>query len=229
MKLEFEQLTLSSFKSFDDGDHTIHFERLKPGLHFMRGINRVEPRLGSNGAGKSSIWDGLCWCLYGKTVGGLKNTDITPWGQRKKTASVIVHLRADDEPHMVQRTVGPNRLMVDDKDSGAEDVSSLIGLSFDLFVNTILMGQGEDLFFDLKPAAKMQLFVDVLELDRWDRLSGKASSKVGLILQDQAEVQGELTGIESTLVDVGALLGTAQERAKEWDDERGRSRVIIFD
>lgn len=220
MKLEFEQLTLSSFKSFDDGDHTVHFENLKSGLHFMRGINKAEPRLGSNGAGKSSIWDALTWALYGKTVSGLKNTDITPWGQRKKTASVMVHIRVDDEPHVVQRTVGPNRLMVDDKDSGAEDVSSLIGLSFELFANTILLGQGEDLFFDLKPSAKMQLFVDVLELDRWDRLSGKASSKVGLILQDQAEVQGELTGTRSTLDSVQAMLTIAQERGAEWDGQR---------
>lgn len=173
MKLEFGSLALENFGAFSS-QQTLTFAR--PGLHFLSGRNEVEPRLGSNGAGKSTLWNSLSWCLFGKTPGGLRNTDIKPWNGPTKT-TVVVHVAVAGKHRVVARTANPNALTVDDQEIGQDDLDRLLGLSFETFTNTILLGQGRPLFFDLSPSAKMQLFAEVLDLERWERYSEAARKR----------------------------------------------------
>ena len=218
MILDFSRLTIINFGSFL-GKHKLDLASLGPGLHFIKGNNQEEPRLSKNGAGKSTLFNALCWCLYGKTPDGRRNPDIQPRFGDKAT-TVTEHLLIDDKPRTVTRTTHPNRLLLDDKEVGQEQIDQLIGLSFDTFINTILLGQGRPLFFDLQPKAKMDLFSSVLNLDRWEARSEAASAAVSSLSSRESELGGELTGLDAQQGQLEGLLERARAAWVSWRDEQ---------
>lgn len=46
------------------------------GLVLIQGINGLDSSADSNGAGKSSLADAICWCLYGVTARGVSGDDV---------------------------------------------------------------------------------------------------------------------------------------------------------
>lgn len=218
MKLEFTKLVLENFKSFN-GRHELTFTDFDYGLIYVKGSNKVEPRLGSNGAGKSSLWDAMTWCLYGKTASGLRNPDLKPWGGKGRTL-VQLHVKIGKRNHVISRQIGPNKLELDGADCGPEDVVALTRLDFDLFINTVLLGQGRPLFFDLQPREKMQLFVNALQLDRWDARSETASERVAVLQQQAQELAADIQAEQSVIDELTSLVKAEQARAQLWDRDR---------
>lgn len=215
MKLAIDYLVLNNFKSFPQ--LTLHLDKFGSGLHFLGGINRLDKRLGSNGVGKSSVWDAVCWCLYGRTVRGLKATDVRPWVGKGST-QVLVQVNGKD----VLRQTNPSRLMVAGKDASQETIDELVGLNFDTFVHTIVLGQGQPLFFDLPPRQKMDLFSTVLNLDRWDARADTARAKVGRLEKLEARLQGELSTMSNRKAMVATELKQLKERSDEWAEDNIR-------
>jgi hypothetical protein len=122
---------IEDFKEFH-GEHSIVLGKLGLGVHFVSGVNLVDKRLGSNGAGKSSIWDALCWCLFGRTVSGLWGTDLRTWDS-KTHAFVRVMVRVDGEKALIVRSTKTNGLWIDGKLCEQAAVDELIGLSYATF------------------------------------------------------------------------------------------------
>lgn len=223
MRLNLVSIELDHFGSFRNKT-VIDFQERGPGLHFLRGKNEDEPRLGSNGAGKSTIWNGLVWCFFGKTPGGLRNTDIAPWGG-KETATVKAKLTGGT----VVRTANPNSLKIDDQAVGQEQVEQLIGLNFDAFCSTILLGQGRPLFFDLTPTAKMELFSSVLDLDRWEARSKAAGKRAKDLQRDLDQIAGEITGLTSELRQLDDLVERTNQSSTDWENARQERLKLIED
>lgn len=218
MKLEFQAIEIVNFKSFV-GKHKLALAPI-PGVHFIRGIN--SKRMGSNGAGKSTLWDALCWALYGRTVRKLRNPDVRPWQQAKRTR-VSVHVSG----HEVRRTAAPNSLSLDGKTVGQEQIDELIGLSFETFNHTILKGQGNPLFFDLDAKRKMELFVDVLNLDKWDQRAKVAGDRARVLQGERDKIEGLLSGLESRLYHLDGAIGLTRNSLDEWEADR-QKRVAGF-
>lgn len=218
VNLEFDSIEISHFKSFA-AKQTLSFAHRTSGTYFMRGRNEVEPCLSANGSGKSSVFDSLVWCLYGRTASGLKNPDLKSWGS-SLTPIVSLKLKLDGKSHTVTRSATTNGLEIDGQTVGNDEAAKLVGLDFDIFINTILLAQGQPLFFDRTPKDKMQLFATVLNLERWEERSATALAKVRELEQLEAELKGELTGAEAALVQTEELLKKTQERSAEWLAER---------
>jgi len=223
MNLEFESVEIEHFKSFAS-KQTLSFSKRSSGAYFLRGRNEVEPRLSANGAGKSSVFDAVTWCLYGRTASGLKTPDLKSWGS-SLTPVVTLKLSLDDQPHTICRAATTNGLEIDGRSVGNDEAAKLVGLDFDVFTNTILLAQGQPLFFDRTPKDKMQLFSAVLNLERWEDRSATASAKVRELEQLEAELKGELTGAEASLEQAEELLKKTQERSAEWITERQKLSV----
>ena len=74
--LKFEKIHLINFLSYKD----LSFNLDLPGLNGFVGVN---------GAGKSNIWDGVCWVLFGKPIrsrtleeGNISVDDVIRTGQK---------------------------------------------------------------------------------------------------------------------------------------------------
>jgi len=226
MKLEFQKLEIVDFKCFT-GTTILPLTNFQAGLHFLRGRNEFEPRLGSNGAGKSSVWDALCWCLFGKTPGGLRNPDIKP-RQGKASTDVTCVLSIDGKTHTIQRTANPNRLWLNKAEVGQEEVEKLIGFNFDVFTHTVLLGQGQPLFFDLPPKTKMELFATVLDLERWERRAAVANTKASDLDDQERSLQSELASNLSSQEEVDISSKEAKARSVKWEKEQ-QDRVNSYE
>jgi len=219
MIVDFIKLEIQSFKGFIDGPHVLSFRPDQAGLFFIAGNNKSEPRLGSNGAGKSSVWDCLAWTLYGRTAGGLKNPDITPWKGGKKVDCMLT-VCVDGIDRKIRRTASPNRLTIDDKDAGQEAVDKLLGMVFDVFTQTVLLAQSQPLFFDMPPRDKMAMFANVLDLDRWDYRSLAASKKVSELADRCLDLENDITAIDAAFNEVEDMLGALKKSSGKWEQER---------
>lgn len=127
------------------------------GLTLIQGDNRDDPSADSNGAGKSSIADALCWCLYGETARGDKGDEVVNNIAGKGTC-VAVELEDDGgEIYRVERyrkhPKGKNKLLLYRIQPSKEDLTAgttkatqaliekVIGCSYQVFKAGVYSGQ----------------------------------------------------------------------------------------
>jgi DNA repair exonuclease SbcCD ATPase subunit len=180
--MQLHRITITNFRSFK-GEQTFRFPE-EPGLYFMQGVNALEPRLEANGSGKSTIWEALLWCLYGKTSRGLKAGDVCNWDADKGTKVEFAYQMQDNiSIKVMTRTWKPNSWTVTDLFGKTIDLTkdeqslSDIRLEFMPFLHCILMAQSQPMFLDLKHDAQASLFSEVLGLDHWIDYSSAASKR----------------------------------------------------
>jgi len=204
-------VSITNFRSFK-GTQTFLMPEA-PGLYFMQGVNEAEPRLEGNGTGKSTIWESITWCLFGKTSRGLKAGDVCNWDAEKGSSVRIHFTNPSGEECCVARTWKPISWtldwLADEAYDQSEDLTKatenpLLGwlaLEYQPFLTSIMMAQSQPMFLDLKHDRKAELFSEVMGLDRWLEYSSKASKKASA--EDQvirslerraSELKGQIDG-----------------------------------
>lgn len=221
MKLDLDRLTIKNFASITNRI-IFNISKLENGLHFVRGRNRAQKRLGSNGVGKSTLFDAVCWALYGRMPDGRRNPDIEPWYSDSKRSVVVLRIRLDGSPHKIIRTTHPNRLTFDGKDVSQGFIDKRLSMNFVTFTNSVLAGQGRPLFLDLSPSDKLALFSEVLDLDRWKARSKQASDSVAKLAEEirilEQLVQMREGGVEQTTT----LVRDLKTKSDHFDEEVSR-------
>ena len=124
------------------------------GLVLIEGKNLDDSSARSNGAGKSSIVDGLCWCLYGKTARGLSGEEVI--NHKSKSCQVTVWVEEGDSCYKVTRSrkgkTAELSLTLNDKDGEkvltkgtiAETqiaIEKVMGCPYAVFVAAVYAGQ----------------------------------------------------------------------------------------
>lgn len=218
MKLEFESMVVQNFRTFL-GKHKFAFADYGAGLCLMRGRNKLEPSLQANDAGKSTLWDALSYCLFGSSVGGLRAPDLKPWELPDDAPmSVKGEFLVDGKGHAIERSYNPSGLKLDGNSCGQEHVNKLLQMSSDLFAHTILMGQGQPLFFDLQPRDALALFSEGLNLSRWDVRSAYSKDECDRLDRKLAKLEGEMIATKASRDDARDNMNKAKKQSDEWED-----------
>lgn len=129
------------------------------GLLLIQGINEDDPSATSNGSGKSSVVDALCWALYGVTARDVSG-DAVVNKTAKKNCHVGVIVGDGDKQYRINRyrkdATHKNQVFVHQHDfaTGAEiDLSKgtdketqevivkVLGCSLDVFMSSVYAGQ----------------------------------------------------------------------------------------
>lgn len=218
MELELLSVTIWDFKEYR-GKHKLDIADLGFGVHFVCGKNLVDKGLGSNGASKSTIFDAITWCLYGATIKGLKGPDVRTWG-KDTHATVKLWVRVGDNEHSIIRSTKTNGLELDNKQTTQDAIDRLIRLPQALWGHTVLLGQGEDLFLDLKPAAKMSVLSEALSLDKWEERSKRAKQHADGYGVNEIEMNAQLRSLESTREQINGSIETIRAKSSDWESER---------
>ena len=219
--LVFDELTLGGFRSFS-GISQLSFNR-PPGLYLLSGENQVDQDLGSNGAGKSTVWDALCWVLYGRTSRGLKGPSLKSWYDHAGRTGVDLTFRTRHHSYHLMRTHAPNYLgwSIDSgefTEATQDQLDEALGMSWDVFLHSILVSQFHPLFFDLGPSDKVQLFSSILTLDRWLDYSDQAKEKAAKYKAKASEYSFSIAAQKSILEKLQLDHIELQKRQEIWDD-----------
>lgn len=191
----------------------------RAGLFLIKGKNKVEPALGGNAAGKSALIEAVCWNFYGKTSRRLSAGAIESW----KTASACLvrsELEIGGELRTIERTRRPISLKLDGEPVEQEVIDDLLGLSYERFLHVVLMGQFGTLFPDLKPADRLSLLSEVLELDLWTAAAERAGAQAKEAAQAATESEAKLGALRERRRTLQEGLQRAEENRDRWDAER---------
>ena len=169
-------ISIRGFRSFLD-DVAFKYPE-SPGVYLLTG---------KNGDGKSSFFEALYWCLYGRTSMGLIAKQIAHWSGDAET-SVVVEGYVDGRLVAVTRTWNPNSLTIqrglgDPEKVTQQEIDRLVGVDRDQFLACAYFAQKGTKFMDTGAAAQLTAVSRLLSLKRWDeriaaaKLSGKTAKR----------------------------------------------------
>ncbi|MEM7757509.1 MAG: exonuclease subunit SbcC, partial [Cyanobacteria bacterium P01_A01_bin.40] len=204
------QLTLKNFLSYRDA--TLNFK----GLH-------TACICGANGAGKSSLLEAITWVVWGKSRaateddvinGGAKNVrvdfDFSCNGQTYRVIRSRTRGRSSSLEFQVETKAGNFRsITAKGLRATQESIVSCLKLDYDTFTNSAYLRQGRaDEFMLRRPSERKQILADLLKLDRYEQLSGKAKDTA-------KEYKGKIEQLKQNLEPLEIELAKRKEIAAE--------------
>lgn len=208
------------------------------GLVLVQGINAADTSADSNGAGKSSIADALCWAIYGTTARG-ETGDAVVNNRANKDTRVEVKILDDMTTYRIVRhrkhKTGKNALHVfmDDGLTGEQDltkgtdkltqdvVDKIIGASLDVFTGSIYAGQEKmpDLPSMTDKILKM-LIEEAAGINALEEAYKKARENMGAAKADLDQALTHRVNLDGMLVMRQSQLVQFVDGEKTWDDNR---------
>lgn len=147
----------------------------------------------SNGSGKSSIFEGILWCLFNKSRVAMMD-DIVRWGET--ACSVSLEFKHDGKRYLVKRSrnransTSAVEFFAQDKLGEWDDIScstsgdtnskieSVIKLDHKTFVNSVYFRQNDiSEFAESEPSRKKEILKSIVDISRWDLYEKMAKKK----------------------------------------------------
>lgn len=214
--MRLNEVSYRNFMSFGDDVQCLQLDG--QGLVFVEGDNRDDPQAESNGAGKSSVVEGVVWALTGQTLRGLKGDEVIN-AQTGKDCSVqlageyigkefLIHrYRRVQRKSGLKFFYGAHELTEMDVKATQDKINEVLGIDFNVLVNTSVFGQGAHWrFSELNDAARKALLDKLLGTDAIARAHEiakgwykEAAAEVDSNEQEILQARVKLTNHEDTL------------------------------
>lgn len=191
------------------GSAAVNFA-MTSGLTLIEGENKDSMTASSNGAGKSSIFEGLLWGLYGITKRGLKGDDVINRYAKKKGCSVGIAFESGGVEYEVLRTrktkehgttlklyAGGEEITKGTVRETQELLESIIKISQVVFERAVYFGQ-EDMksFASLTDKELKQVFEEALGLLVFSEGESKAKGYKKALDDEKMFIQRDIEGID---------------------------------
>lgn len=195
------------------------------GLVLILGENKDDSSQDSNGSGKSSFPDALCWCLYGVTAREETGDDVINRDAGKNCRVAIKIETPDDEFTIIRhRKYGKhkNRLELHSAKAGdltegtdkltQEKVNRIIGASKDVFMAAIYAGQESMADLPKKTDRELKAIVEeAAGIDQIEDAYKLARERLNLAKTEKVSRERDLELAKQRKVETEGDLKTAQE------------------
>src|SRR3954454_20142599 len=170
---------------------------------------------GTNGSGKSSIFDAVTYALFGHHRGGrLEAAELI--NKESNTLAVEFDFTIDGQPYRIKRTVrrrttgiaGTQQILramagewepVPDTQLKAKFdawIKDKIGLDYETFTSSVLLLQGKsEKLLDSTPAGRAGGLARIVDLERYQKLHAKADEKRRELKGQLEAIAGQLAGL----------------------------------
>ncbi|HMV01671.1 MAG TPA: AAA family ATPase [Chitinophagales bacterium] len=178
------------------------------GLCLVDGYNYDE--VGSNGAGKSGLFNAICYGLFGDIPKKIKSDDIIN-RQFDGECVVILEIENNNKKYIIERSRKPNILRfsingIIQADIDSKKTQKLIekefGFTFDIFLNSVYFSQNSSNFLILNDEQKKSILTDLLDLKVFDRAEELVKSDFN---KNYAYLSAKQTNYQKTLIDLEIL------------------------
>ncbi len=223
---------------------------------------------GSNGSGKSSIFDAVTYALFGHHRGGSQSA-AELINKEANTLSVEFDFTSEKQLYRIKRTVRkrtsgvastqqvlkftPSEIAGETWEaiSGTEYkvkfdawVKDKIGLDYETFTSSVLLLQGKsEKLLDSTPAGRAGVLARIVDLERYQKLHGKADDKRRALKSELESIVNQLANMkevnEDEYAEVESIIATAEEartntqaridnlnslelRARRWTDTQSK-------
>ena len=225
----FEKIIIEGFKSFNQ-KAVIDFRDFGFGLNFVTGKNLVEPDLGANGVGKSTLWDALYWVLYGRTLQGLKASGCASW-EHVGNPKVTLIVRLLGKRRVIRRTWKPNKLEIRKNKEWhsitQDELQTWVVLDEDTFTQSIIITQNSRMFFDLKPAEKLTVFTELMDLDYWLECSKDAQDRTESMWSDMHDLREKREAMGAIFEATKRMIVENTEFIKKLEKEEAAKKALV--
>lgn len=194
--IQFTKIDIEGFCSIDQ----LSLDLNVPGITLIRG---------ANGFGKSTIFSALVWVLYGKNPKG--NSNVNTWEKvRPKSyrgTKVEIYFIRDTKIHRIIRCLnykgevegakGNSRVIyeidanpVEDKrKKGIQDlITRDLGMSYNLFINSVMFGQGLTRLIESSGSDQKKLFEEIFETEYLTRARDIAKNQYDQYNQEYSKL-----------------------------------------
>lgn len=234
------QLTLRNFLSYRDVAELD-----------LRGIH-LACISGLNGAGKSTILDGITWALFGKSRVKSDDDVVNRGAALKAVAEVAFVFELEGAIYRVIRRKalgkttelefhaylpdgsGGGRWQVKTEAKIREtqvEIERLLRMNYDVFTNASFLLQGQaDEFTTKTPDKRKEILAEILGVSRWDDYKETASENRKRVENDVALIERQLADVEAELAreaEYARLLEAAQARVALATAERDRQEAMV--
>ena len=195
---------------------------------------------GSNGSGKSSIFDAVTYALFGHHRGGSQSASELI-NKESNTLAVEFDFTSEKQLFRIKRTVRkrtsgvastqqvlkftPSEIAGETWEaiSGTEYktkfdawVKDKIGLDYETFTSSVLLLQGKsEKLLDSTPAGRAGVLARIVDLERYQKLHGKADDKRRALKSELEGIMNQLAGVkevrEEEYADVESRITVAEE------------------
>ncbi len=202
---------------------------------------------GTNGSGKSSIFDAVTYSLFGHHRGGSQSA-AELINKESNTLDVEFDFTVEHQLYRIKRTVRTRKSGVastqqvlkklpdDDWEAIADTnykakfdawVKNTIGLDYETFTSSVLLLQGKsEKLLDSTPTGRAQVLARIVDLERYQKLHAKADEK-------RRALKGRLEGIANQLAGIREVtdeeLTAASERIEQGKQSRNHASQRIDD
>lgn len=206
---------------------------------------------GENGAGKSSILDGITWALFGRA----RKHDESVINLDSKRAEVSLVFEYEGNQYLVRRTNprGETKELSlsiradQDADSKPiwnsltertlretdQKITEILRLDYESFVNASFFLQGEaDQFTQHTPAARKKILAQILGLEIWETYRARALESRRRAERELNTLDGRLTEIEAELAEEDQrqqLLKSLENQLAEAQEKRQKAEKSLED
>lgn len=220
-----------------------------PYIELNLGSNGITVIRGATGEGKTTILSALVWGVYGKNLKG--KSDVNTWEKyRPKNyngTKVEIYFGKDGKTHKITRCLkykgevngakGKDRLIyeidaveVSEKDKG--EIQALInadlGMSYSLFMNSILFGQGMKRLIQESSSYKKDLFEEIFELEYISKARDIAKGYYTEALREYNEISQKYSSSKEKKQSIQRMLDDLKKQANHVKNDLS-SRVKVLE
>jgi DNA repair exonuclease SbcCD ATPase subunit len=225
--MKLTKIQMERFRSFRRPQEIVLPSR---GLIHVTGCNEVNPNLGANGCGKTTLFEAPYWCFFGKISRGLRAGAVANW-RKPKGCAVMIDGVAHGKEVNVCRTWGPNSLTLNGHEVDQQTLEKELSISPDTYIYSHFFPQFTTSFLDLTPERKLSLMTDVMRLGVWEKassLAGKQSQELSINL---ARLEGSIPVLEANIKALGEKAAELEDEEQRWEngrDDRIESKIAAI-
>lgn len=215
--MQLSKLKLVNYKSFSD--FMFRFPK-EPGLYLLTGENKVDPELGANAVGKSSIGSALAYLFYGVDPNrGVNTKDIRKWGTTKKDTARVIAIAGGEK---IGRDIPAS---LNQKSDYA--AKYLNGMPFKAFMSSVYFSQFGRFLFDLTPTEKSALLGEIIGLDIWDECVKVSADKLKAAVDQENDISRKLATHRATQDERLARIKELRKEVKQAEREHAKKKTRI--
>ena len=221
MHIDLDYLIIKNFLSY--GNSETKFE-------FKNGLTLITA---SNGSGKSTWLDGLCYNWYGKPYRKIKNDELINRKNKKNLYTETGFTIDKKDKYKIIRTQTPNKLFVYKNDSDKplessstklldqEEILKIIGIDYDLFKMIIAIATNyNEPFLSMGLPQKRQTIESIFSIKVFGEMLQKARKKLNAIKTDRTIYQSNIKNLESLVLTLKKQIDESEKTIKEFDTNK---------